>query len=65
MKRADTHRVYGNGPLARLVEELLIVPVRMCGLQLSCTEVVVAEPENSERQEKWILVTARITNGCK
>jgi len=54
--------VHGDGPFSGLVEEFLVVPVRVIGFQLASSKVVISKPDNSPRQQKWILITAGISN---
>ena len=57
--------MHGDGPLPGLVEELLVVPVRMCGLELSRSQVVIAKPQDAERQQERVFVAARIADLCR
>ena len=54
--------MYGNGPFPGLVKEFLVIPVWVVGFQLTSSEVVVAKPDDSPRQQKRILITARIAD---
>ena len=51
-----------DGPYSGLVEEFFVVPVRVTVFQLSSSEVVVAKPDNSPRQQERVLVTAWVSD---
>jgi len=54
--------VYGDGPYPGLVEEFFVVPVRVVSFQLSRSEVMIAEPDNSPRQQERVLIAARVAD---
>lgn len=62
--RAHTHLVGGDDPLARVLEQLLVVPARVRGRQPLRAQVVVAEPQQAQRLHEGLAVPALRPERC-
>lgn len=59
-----TDLVSGDDPLARVLEQLLVTPVRVLPSQLLCHQIVVAEPEQAQRLQEGLAVPSLRPEGC-
>lgn len=59
-----TDLVGGDDPLARVLEQLLIPPVRVLEGQPLCAQIVVAEPEQAQRLQERLAVPSLCPEGC-
>lgn len=59
-----THLVGGNDPLASMLEQLLIPPVRVLLCQSLSTQVVVAKPQQAQCLQEGFPVPALSPKGC-
>ena len=59
-----THLVGGNDPLARVLEQLLVPPERVPPGQLLRPQVVIAEPEQTQRLQEGLAVPSLGPEGC-
>ena len=57
----DHHLVDADDHLARLVENTLVAPVCMVGFNHLGPVVVVAEPQDTKRQQKRVFVATGVT----
>lgn len=56
--------VSGDDPLARVLEQLLVAPVRVLAGQPLRPQVVVAEPEQAQRLQEGLAVPSLCPEGC-
>lgn len=60
----SAHLVGGDDPLARVLEQLLVPPVRVLPGQLLSPQVVVAEPQQAQRLQEGLPVAPLGPEGC-